>query len=344
MIWLQIPLLYFLGCVSVVVGAIKHDNHLAVTVPVDTNFTFFKPTFFQFICSRLVYSNFIFSKLVHCNKLICFQFICSQLAYSELVHYNKLIVHIELIFPVNFLCNPVSLVSSSRIFVSKLSASIFYTTNVNNRLRSIAGVDYISAANKCFDISSGLLLFGIPDVPGVYPPPLTPPFPGFPPVTIGSDGNPTVEPEHSSTTDEPSSTTTTSSDSSSSTTSSTSSSTPTSTMVAVIWEQWSSTEESTSDDDAAADFAQSQIDSAFGFDFSICHYRQWNTVAFNFSIRTTFIARNNVAVIARDNVTFVVRSAADDYPASHDLGTSRGSWMYDFHGFKWRYLHGVFVR
>ncbi|KAK5632914.1 hypothetical protein RRF57_008628 [Xylaria bambusicola] len=27
---------------------------------------------------------------------------------------------------------------------------------------------------------AGLLLFGIPDVPGVYPPPLTPPFPGFP--------------------------------------------------------------------------------------------------------------------------------------------------------------------
>ena len=28
---------------------------------------------------------------------------------------------------------------------------------------------------------AGLLLFGIPDVPGVYPPPLTPPFPEFPP-------------------------------------------------------------------------------------------------------------------------------------------------------------------
>ncbi|KAI1746568.1 hypothetical protein F4782DRAFT_545015 [Xylaria castorea] len=117
----------------------------------------------------------------------------------------------------------------------------------------------------CPSGESGLLLFGIPDVPGIYPPPPSSPFPGFPSVIIGNDGNLTVDADDSTTTDGTSSSIPTPSESlSSSSSSTTSSSTPTSTMVAVTWEQWSSTEESTSDDDAAAEFAQSQIDSAFG--------------------------------------------------------------------------------
>ncbi|RYP19193.1 hypothetical protein DL765_003508 [Monosporascus sp. GIB2] len=111
-------------------------------------------------------------------------------------------------------------------------------------------------------IDSGLILFGIPVVPGVYPPPPNPPLPGFPTITIGNDGNPTED--NGPTTTTPSTSTTSTSTTTSSTTSSSSSEAPTSTMVEVIWVDWGSTVESPSEDDAAADYAQSQIDAAFG--------------------------------------------------------------------------------
>ena len=40
---------------------------------------------------------------------------------------------------------------------------------------------------------AGLLLWGM-TFPGIYPPPVPPPFPSFPPITIGNDGNPTPSP------------------------------------------------------------------------------------------------------------------------------------------------------
>ncbi|RYP77401.1 hypothetical protein DL771_001196 [Monosporascus sp. 5C6A] len=109
---------------------------------------------------------------------------------------------------------------------------------------------------------SGLVLFGIPVVPGVYPPPPTPPVPGFPTITIGNGGNPTED--DGPTTTASSSSTTSMSFTTSSTTSSSGSETPISTAVTIIWEDWGSTEESPSEDDEAADYAQSQIDAAFG--------------------------------------------------------------------------------
>ncbi|RYO99474.1 hypothetical protein DL763_001498 [Monosporascus cannonballus] len=109
---------------------------------------------------------------------------------------------------------------------------------------------------------SGLILFGIPDVPGVYPPPPNPPLPGFPTITIGNDGNPTEDDGPTTTTS--STSTTSTSTTTSGTTPSSSSEAPTSTMVEVVWEDWGSTEESPSEDDEAADYAQSQIDAAFG--------------------------------------------------------------------------------
>ncbi|RYO92304.1 hypothetical protein DL762_001753 [Monosporascus cannonballus] len=109
---------------------------------------------------------------------------------------------------------------------------------------------------------SGLILFGIPDVPGVYPPPPNPPLPGFPTITIGNDGNPTEDDGPTTTTS--STSTTSTSTTTSGTTPSSSSEAPTSTMVEVVWEDWGNTEESPSEDDEAADYAQSQIDAAFG--------------------------------------------------------------------------------
>ncbi|RYP57836.1 hypothetical protein DL769_009244 [Monosporascus sp. CRB-8-3] len=108
----------------------------------------------------------------------------------------------------------------------------------------------------------GLVLFGIPNVPGVYPPPPDPPLPGFPTITIGNDGNPTEDDGPTTTTS--STSTMSTSTTMGSTTSSSSSEVPTSTAVEVVWEDWGSTEESPREDDEAADYAQSQIDAAFG--------------------------------------------------------------------------------
>ncbi|MCJ1386992.1 hypothetical protein MMC17_010121 [Xylographa soralifera] len=58
------------------------------------------------------------------------------------------------------------------------------------------GVPFLSHCWFCPPGGGGLLLWGIGPGPGIYPPPIPPPLPGFPPITIGPDNIPTPGPKN----------------------------------------------------------------------------------------------------------------------------------------------------
>ncbi|KAI3325183.1 hypothetical protein HD806DRAFT_492297 [Xylariaceae sp. AK1471] len=91
------------------------------------------------------------------------------------------------------------------VSTSTVSAKTATHTDVNGTPVPVLFGCFICPAGE-----TGVILFGIPDVPSIYPPPPIPPFPGFPTIIIGSDLNPTTAPQESVTTTKTSSTSTSS--------------------------------------------------------------------------------------------------------------------------------------